>query len=70
MTSAKPLVAGRFQRRFFWAGKQGWIGKCGESVWEARGFDGGLPKNWRTRTPSLARIPQSLVVCSTPMPVR
>jgi|SRR5579864_708220 len=23
-TAAKPLVAGHFQRRFLWAGKQGW----------------------------------------------
>src|SRR5262249_23984404 len=47
----------------------GQIGWC-SSIGRTRGFGGGVPKNLEPRTPSLVRVPQLFVVCSTPMRVR
>src|SRR5437660_469121 len=52
-TSAEPLVAGHFQRRFFWAGKQDWEVRR-KRVWERearpwfyRRIEESEPRLWR-----------------------
>jgi hypothetical protein len=68
-TVAKPLVAGHFQRRFFWAGKQGWAGSAVRARVGSERFRGGF-EELKNPNPVSGADPQFFVVCSTPMAVR